>query len=344
MIFSKFFKKDHRHYLKLAAKQLAAERFADARADYEEALQRCPADAHQEREEIVAGIARAADALGELNLREAEHSLNAGDLAKAFDHYTLASELAVDHAIKARALAALDRLEDQDAAAAAAPSAKSSGHGGSCASCADAGSHRAPAEEGGYGDHLSDEERFELMVQPLPCGLASRYLALGPDFQRAYLLIHDGHDDQALFILQEMLLSGDNDIVIYEVALIMYRAQRLHECEEMFKCSLALNPENGASYLALVHLLAENERYAEASETLQRMLATGVLVDQAHLMLGDLYQITGEEALAVEAWSKSLEFPGVAKQAAQRLVPLLSGQGRQDEAKYLTKRYLQGCC
>ena len=343
MFFGKFFQKDHRHYLARAGKQLAAERYADARVDFQEALKRCPVDAEKDAAQIRLGLARAGNGLAELNLYEAERSVIAGDLAKAFDHFTLAGELAVDEAIRAKAFSGLGKLAEPTAGPPAAHPAQNGQGGSACASCKDSGSQRM-ADEEISGSHLSDEDRFFLMVQPLPGELAGRYAALGENFSRAYLLIHDGKDAEALPILQEMSISNENDIVIYEVALIMYRSRRVHECEALLNRSLVINAENSASYLALVHLLAEAQRFPEAITTVKRMMKRGILADQAQFMLGELHEAAGDEALALEAWSKSLELPSVARSAAERLVPLLIDQGRNEEANYLIKRYLKGCC
>jgi tetratricopeptide (TPR) repeat protein len=343
MFLSKFFKKDHSHYLTQAGKHLAAERYADARVDFQEALKRCPADAAQDCAQIRQGLDRAGNGLGELNLHEAERSYTAGELQKALDHFELAAELAVDETLRSRALAGIEKLQQESPAPQAAPSVQKSHGGSSCASCKDSGSH-GTAQEEPTDAHLSDEDRFFLMVQPLPGELAARYAGLGEKFRQAYLLIHDGDDAKALPILQQMLVSDENDIVIYEVALIMYRSQRLHECETLLQRSLAINASNSASYLALVHLQAESGRFPEAIANVERMMELGILSDQTQFMLGELYEAAGDEALAFDAWSKSLEFPAVARSAAERLVPLLAAQGRSEEANYLIKRYLKGCC
>jgi hypothetical protein len=57
-----------------------------------------------------------------------------------------------------------------------------------------------------------------------------------------------------------------------------------------------------------------------------------------------LHEAAGDPDGAFEAWTKALELPSVARSAAERLIPILSDQGRAEEAKYLAKRYLKGCC
>ena len=343
MFFGLFSKKDHRHYLTQAGKHLAAERYADARVDFEEALKRCPADAAEDEREIRQGLNQAGNRLGEMNLQEGERSANAGELAKARDHFILAGELAVDLNIKAMAGAGLAGLLQHDSAPASRPLPPKAHGGSSCGSCKDAGSHGQPDGEI-PAPEFSEEDRFFLMIQPLPGELSSRYAGLGDDFVKAYLLIHDGRDGEALPILQQILVSGDNDIVIYEVALIMYRSGRLHECEALLNRSLLINAANSMSYLALVHLMAEAGRFAEAIGTVHRMMQSGILADQAQFMLGELHEAAGDQAAAFEAWSKALDLPGTARSAAERLIPLLADQGRTEEAQYLAKRYLKGCC
>jgi tetratricopeptide (TPR) repeat protein len=345
MFFGKLFKKDHRHYLTQGTKCLAAERYADARVDFLEALNRCPAEATQDEQDIRKGLDQAGNRLGEMNLQEGEHSLNAGDLAKARDHFVLAGELAVDETIRAMAGAGLKKLQQPAQAPAARPAAPAhKAHGGSsCGSCKDTGSHSL-AEDDAEGANLSEDDRFFLMVQPLPGELSGRYATLGGRFKEAYLMIHDGNDANAFPILQEMLVSDENDIVIYEVALIMYRAGRVHECEALLNRSLLINPGNSMSYLALVHLTAEAQRYPEALSIVKRMMELGILADQAQFMLGELLEASGDQAGAFEAWTKALELPSMARSAAERLIPLLNDEGRTEEAKYLAKRYLKGCC
>jgi tetratricopeptide (TPR) repeat protein len=345
MLFKKFFKKkDCHHFLTQADKHLAAERYADARVDFLEAQSRCPAEDAEDLRRIADGLALAGNRLAELNLQEAAHAINAGELQKAYDNFTLARQLAHEPGLRTRAEAGLKKLEQPQTvlAAKAAPAQKAAHGGSSCGSCKDSGGHRIELDEQEAGMH--EEDRFFLLVQPLPGDLPGRYCALGEQFTRAYLLIHEGKDDRALPILQEMQLSSENDIVIYEVALIMYRQGRAHECEQLLNRSLKLNSTNAASYLALVHLKTETGRAAEAIELVTRMMELGVLADQAQFMLGELHEMTGNQAGALEAWSRALELPAVSKAAAERLVPLLAAQGREAEAKYLAKRYLKGCC
>ncbi|MBU5637589.1 tetratricopeptide repeat protein [Geomonas sp. Red69] len=351
MFFGLFGKKDFRHYQNQGAKRLAAERYADARVDLQEALKLCPADAPQEAAAIRQGLDQAGDRLGELNLQEGEHALRLGEVQKAYDHFCLAADLAADPGLKARAHAEAAKLEQPESQAAAAkPAAAPAGAGnykphggGSCTTCKGHGDHHHE-EPASMEMSMSEEDQFFLMIQPLPGDLPGRYAELGSQFAKAYLMIHEGNDRDAFPILQEMLLSRENDIVLYEVALIMFRAGQIHESEALLNRALVLNPQNATVYLALVQLFAGGGRYPQAIATVQKMLELDILPDQAQFMLGELHEATGDTERAMELWTKSLDYPGVAKAAAERLIPILNRQGRTDEVKYLSKKYLKGCC
>ncbi|HBA87862.1 MAG TPA: hypothetical protein DCZ75_07670, partial [Geobacter sp.] len=313
--FGLFGKKDHRHYQTQGAKHLCAERYADARIDFMEALRLCPAEAAPEQQEIQLGLDQACNRLGELNIMEGEHAFNAGELEKADDHFSLAAELAVDPEIKKMARGALLKLQQPASAKGAAPAKAAApahkAHGGSSCSSCSGHDHGGEELQESHGMDLSEEDRFHLMVQPLG-DLAPRYSDLGPKFMKAYLLLHDGNDAAAFPILQEMLLSGENDIVFYEVALIMYRAGRIHESEGLINKALSLNPTNSMCYMALVQLMAGSGRYPEAIAVVNRMLELGVMADQAQYMLGELHEASGDEDAAFEIWSRALEIPTVA--------------------------------
>jgi predicted TPR repeat methyltransferase len=96
--------------------------------------------------------------------------------------------------------------------------------------------------------------------------------------------------------------------------------------------------------MALIHLKVDARKVSEALELVRRMMALGIMVDQGQFMLGELLEVSGDKAGAMEAWSKALEYPSVAKSAAERLIPILGSQGRETEAKFLAKKYLKGCC
>lgn len=338
MFFKKLFSKDYRHYLEKGEKYFGEERYADARHAFQEALEKMGADeGGAAGAEIKGRISETGNRLALLNLAEAEHAAARGDFAKADEHLRLVLEFAEDPGIRGKAEQQISSLAPA-AAPVDAPQAKQ--HCGGCATDASA----AASDEDLSASHLSDRERYELLVQTLPASLAQRYAVLGENFVRAYLLVHDGNDRDGFTIYQELLKEGENDILLYEVALLLFRNGNPPECERLLRRALALNDMNPLCCLGLVQLLTDAGRFEEAIPLLNYMIERQLLTEQAVIFLGDVQQRQGNEGEAMSSYTKALEYPAAAKAAAERLVPLLQNQGRGEEALYLAKRYLKGCC
>lgn len=339
MFFKKLFAKDYRHYLEKGEKYLAEERYADARHAFEEALQRVEGDeSGAVAGEIRGKLAETGNRLALMNLAEAEHCAKRGDSAKAEEHLGLVLEFSTDPAIREKAGQLMGSLTPA-AAPAKAPQARHHCSGG----CGDHGAAVSGVEEQSP-DHLSAQERFELLVQPLPADLPKRYAGLGERFARAYLLVHDGDEQGGFDIYRELLKEGENDILLYEVATLLFRNGNAAECEQLLRRAIALNDGNPLCHLSLVQLLADAGRFEETIPLLNSMIDRQLLPEQAVIFLGDVQQRIGNEGEAMANYSRALDYPAAAKAAAERLVPLLQNQGRGDEALFLAKRYLRGCC
>jgi hypothetical protein len=77
-------------------------------------------------------------------------------------------------------------------------------------------------------------------------------------------------------------------------------------------------------------------------QVLERMISSALLPEQARMMQGDLYTQIQDDSNAVESYSKLLTSPPFAKQAAERIVPILESQVRTEEAEYLVKKFAKG--
>lgn len=340
MFLGKLFRKDYRSYLEQGEKCLAEERYADARLAFQEALQRLPKagdDVAAQQSIVRERLTLAGNKLGLLNLTEAEHALNRGDVARASDHLALVRELAEDVTIREKAEKLLQSREDES------PSADH-GHGAhGCAGCAPS-AEKTPTNLHANDSLLPAGDRFDILVQPLPGDLPRRYAELGEKFACAFLLHHDGNDEESLRIYEELLAREENDILLYETALIHYHRDNIPECERLLRRAIELTPSNPLCHLSLVQLFIDSERFDEALQTLTYMIAQKLLLEQSLLTAGDLLQHLGEDARAVEMFSQALVLPGAARAAAERLIPLLEQQGRSAEAQYLFKTYCKGCC
>lgn len=298
------------------------------------------------REEIAARKGEACDGLAAINLEEAERSLADGDAVKARDHLELAHEFAVAPEIVGRVELLARRLA---APTSATLSPDAPAQDLSCSSCA--GSSCTPSRSGAPAaappaatdEHLSPEERFELMTAALPEDLPRRYRALGGRFVQAYLLSHDGDDEAAATILASITIPASQDIVLYELALIRHRQGDAHGCEELLRQALRLNERNPLCCLALVDLFVGSERPEEAVALLDAMIALELLPAQALMIKGDIFEQLGLEEQALDSYAHLLETP-LRKDAATRIVPILEKRGRGEEARQVYTRYIKGCC
>lgn len=339
MFFSKLFRKDAASCLEKGEKLLAAGRFAEARLVLEDALERIDASAPEGatmaaviREKMVVTGNR----LAEMNLQEAEHCLRSGDIAKADEHLNLSLDLADDVTIRDKAQKLLASLETET------PHVHHHGKKGGCGGCGGSGSQHSEMIEPG-DDGLSDRDRFELLVRPLPGDLPERYAALGEEFAAGYLAAHGGDRETAARVFEQLLASDENDIFLYELAILSHQRGDGRRCEALLRRTLARNDANPLGNLSLVQLLTETGRFNEAVPLLESMVERGILPDQAGMFLGEIYRVRGESDRAIDQFSQLLSSP-LKREAAERLAGLLEASGRSQEAAMVAKQYLKGCC
>jgi predicted negative regulator of RcsB-dependent stress response len=334
------FNKDYRHYLEKGDRYLQEERYADARDAFAEAMQKM---AKSDAEDISMDsllrekFAETGNRLGELNLSEAEHALNNGDHKKAEDHLRIVSELAEDAALREKAGKLLAGLVSES------HRKKINDANHSCFSCKD-DSDQATHESHAVDEQPAAEDRFTLYIHTLPGDLAERYAGMGEKFAHGCLLNLDGDGEGALKVFAELSGEAENDILDYEIAIIYYQKGDLKNCERLLRRAIELNGLNPLCHLGIVQLLAEIDRVAEALPFLEQMINADLLPDQARLLLGDVYLLLEDDSRAVESYSQVLLSPKHAKEAAEKLIPLLEKQGRPVEAAYLAKKFMKGCC
>lgn len=338
-----FFKRDYRHHLEKGEKYLQQGRHMDAKFSFVQALEKIDTSGNGGKEDeslLRAKLAEINNTLAGMNLREAEYSINSGSYAKAEEHLQMVMELAEDVALREKAEKLSAQMSSQN------DFHNLNNNNNACAGCKTSHLQVTENVEEGFDvdSHLSPEEKFELLIGTLPAPLPGRYASLGKDFACCYLLIHDGEDDKALPILEQLLSSSEDDILYYELALIKFRQKDFTSCDKYLKRAVAINPENPLSYLALVQLRIEGGEYREAIPLLEHMITSDLLGNQARIILGDIHLLLGEEVEATAIFSKALSLPGISREAAERLHPLLVKTGRSEDAEYIKKQYLKKCC
>ncbi|MBI1922443.1 MAG: tetratricopeptide repeat protein [Geobacter sp.] len=334
-MFGSLFKKGPEQLVKKAESYLSQGRFAEARIAFLDALEKLGPDA-PEAASVRKGIADAGNSLALMNIDEAEHVLNVGGMDKAREHLELAIKLAEDVTIREKAEITLNSSFFQSEPA----QAKIVSH--ACSSCGPHGAETHVSSES-EAHELSLREQFELAVHTLPGDLPRRYLGMGEKFASGYLKSMDDDADGALSIYHELLQNGENDILLYECAVLHHRQGDNPKAEQMLLNALGLNPSNPLCRMTLVEFLAETGRYSEAASELEKMIEQDIQREQARLFLADIRQATGDITAAIDLYSQMLSTP-LGKAAAERLVPLLDQSGRTGEAKALAKHFLKGCC
>ena len=342
MFFSRFFKKDYAK-IKIKADSLyTSGHFAEARSRYLDALALINETSEKESEQsmLQERIADTGNRLAEMNIEEAEAAFRGGNDLKAIEHLQLALELAVDVSLRQKAENMLQpSIIINQKGEEKAPAHKAHG----CATCSPT-NHKTDDILSDIQDSLPPSEKFQLLINTLPGDLPQRYAQLGEKFASAYLLAHDDKFNEADRLFSELLKSGESDIVLYEKGTLYFRAGDLAGCELLFKHSLRLNNSNPLAHLGLAQLYADTRRFDEASEVLSDMMRADILPEQSLIMQGDIFTAQGLYEKAVAIFTPALENPVLKKTAAERLVHLLTAQGRETEAAYLAKTYLKGCC
>jgi tetratricopeptide (TPR) repeat protein len=342
MFFKKFFSKSFEQLLAKGNSFFNDEHYAEARRYFLDALEKIEDSAEYEgdRAHLQAMISSCGNSLAEMNICEAESALRSGNGAKATEYLELSLELADDVSIREKAEKIISSLTQFSSADnnEAEPAKKHA-----CSSCSTTHQH-SPETADTLPDHLHSHEQFQLLTNTLPGDLPHRYSSLGEEFADAYLLSHSGDSSKALNKFRQLLTTNDNDIILYETAILEYKEGRRDVCESLLRRAIGLNEDNPVCNLSLAQLLADTGRLAEAAALLKSMMDRMILYEQSLVMLADVYTAQGDQENAIKLLSSGILMPALKKASAERLVPILAAQGRNEEAAYIVKTYLKGCC
>jgi len=279
-----------------------------------------------------------------MNIIEAEAAIRGGESKKGSDHLSLALELADDVTIREKAETMLGLLHG-DGSEEKVSHKHGSSHGShGCASCTSSHGGSGSDFTPNLPEQMQDDEQFQLLVHTLPGNLPQRYGTLGEKFAEAYLLAHADELQSALNIYKELLSQGENDILLCEIALLEYRLGITGRCESLLKKAMTIDENNPLVHLSLAQYYIDTRQLSACVPLLVAMIEQDILHDQAMMMLGDVYAMMGNMDSAIEIYTRGLQLPALKKASAERLVQVLTSQNRTEEAAYLFKTYLKGCC
>lgn len=346
-LFSKLFSKTADDYLAKGGCLFEQERYYEARSVYEDGLQRHLNNKKGGCDDSTSTVFRtkivlANRALAELNISEAKHALTCGAYDKAVEHLELAKALTDDSQLREKAESLLasfvkkvsddQKINDTNRLA---PSA------GSCRSC----TSTAPeirADTHYDTPNLSPLDYFDLLIRQLPGEMYSRYATLGEKFAYMYLAASKDDHEKALELLEDWFEGPFRDIYSYEKGMILHRLGNARQAEECLLDSIGENSANPLPHLGLALLLIDSERFDEAADRLDAMIADEILPEHALILRGDVFQLGGDLDGAIRCYGMLLSTAYV-RQAAEKLHGVLMHCGRQQEAETVFKRYLKGC-
>lgn len=332
--FKKFFAKDAGHYLEKGENLLSQNRFADAREAFSQGLE-CKEGLDENVKSLLQEKnAKACNALAEMNIAEGESLLEI-EPDRAHDHFVLAQRLAEDVGIREKA----ERFLASSTPKAPEPPQHKAGH--SCSGCGQGHGEKAenPTEP---HDYLDNEEHYELLISALPGDLPARYRQLGKEFAEAYMIAFHGNVVEAIKVLEKLVAADENDIFLYELAVLYYRQGNVRKTEDLLRRAMKTTAINPSVVFTFAELMVETGRPAEAVPVLKEMMDQDVLPEQSALLLGDIHHVMGDTETSLEWYGQLLKTP-LAKEAAKRAVPILMSCQRVEEAAFITKTYLK-CC
>ncbi len=274
---------------------------------------------------------QACNRLGELNLREAEAFLRAGDLERARDHLSLAESQAVDSLL----LAEIRQIKDQPLAGenGVPPlSVAATDCGSGCGSGCGPSPEQAPvptAESSG----LDLDTRLELCLGGYPEGLAESYLGLSEEVKDAVLLAHGGEDEAAMKAFCRLPEALRDEHFYYERGVL---AARMGESEaalaDLRQC-LQLFPAHPFAGEVLFSLLLASGDHQQADDVLTRLAAAGYPDAFCCARRAFLETLRGNREVALANAEKAFQAGNREGELLLLLGRLLEGRGRLEEAE-----------
>lgn len=341
--FSRIFSRSADDFMARGDELLAAERYYEARSQFEDGLQFHLAKAGGTDSDPVAAvfsarIAQSNTALAALNISEAEFATGRGARAKAVEHLELALSLTSDAILRQKAERMLSAVATETVDNRPAVAESSHGHCQSCSSAEPVKQTRGLDD----GMDMSPHDYYHLLIRQLPEEVYERYAGMGDDFASMYLEASRDAHESALVLLERWNPGNDRDIYCYEKGMILHRLGRVVDAETWLREATGCNPANPLPRIGLALLLIDGHRLDEAADVLEIMMSDGILREQALMLRGDVCLMSGDYSGAIDRFCSLLDTP-YARPAAEKLHEVLLRSDRKQDAAVVYKKYLGGC-
>ena len=300
-LFSRLF--SSKNDLPALRKAVSQQRYADALLIVEELTSTELSE--EERSELDTLATQAGDSLAQINLDEGLYLLNDQQLERAREHLLLAQQQAVSEALQQQAAQALQQLKNERPISLDAAPVASSASCGSCSSCGPATSEEPPAlaDE----DHPDFDAQLELILTSYPEELAIRYQQKCPDFQKAFLLGHQGEEIEAMKAFGKLPASEQDDLFDFEVGCLMARlGERGKACDALYS-ALKRNPGLLLATETMVSILVSLKKYQTAIEFIHEMIEKKQDAGFCHAQLASVYHVMDDAENALKHGLLALE-------------------------------------
>ncbi|WP_321531365.1 hypothetical protein [uncultured Desulfuromonas sp.] len=320
-------------------KAVSQQRYADALLIVEE-LHHSELSA-DESAEIETLAAQAGNSLAKINLDEGLYLLKDQQIERAMEHLQLAQQQAVSDALQQQAAQALQQVNtEQPIPVAAAPANSCS----SCSSCDPTDVEAAPlADE----DHPDMDAQLELILTSYPEELASRYQQKCADFQKAFILGHEGEEIEAMKAFGKLPASEQDDLFDFEVGCIMARlGERGKACDALYS-ALKQNPNLLLATESMVSILVSLKKYQTAIDFIHEMMEKNQDAGFCQAQLASVYHVKNDADNALSHGLKALEAGHSDTRIVLMCAMLLEAKQQFDEAEALYRKIPAsggGCC
>jgi tetratricopeptide (TPR) repeat protein len=325
--------------LTLVRRAVEQGRWADAIADGEglDPTSLPPGD----RSELEELLTKAGDALAELNLIEGEACLDAGEKARAKEHYSLAAGHARSAELKRRAGEALDQLQTAEPLFIRPAAATACCTLGCSSSAVEAG---PDTDTTPFFEDLDPEGRMELIRAAYPTEWAERYCDLYDPLREAILLAHEGRDGEALACFDRVSPQDRDAVYWYEHGILLERMGDIAQARRDLEEVLSLHPGHVLAMEALVGVTLAGGEEEMAEKMLREMLDAGIAEPFSHGLLAGILTRRGDTEAALRHGLAAVEKGSREPTTLLLAGSLLEAEGRLTEAERLLTRLSTGGC
>jgi len=263
-------------------KAVSTQRYADALLIAEELYESELGSA--ETAEVENLVGQAGDKLARINLDEGIYLLKEQQWEGAAEHLQLAQQQGVSSELQQEIKDALHQLEATQSSSAEAIASSS------CSSCS-SGDSTVDAESASLPEQdMPDfDAQLDLILTSYPADLVPRYQNKSQEFKEAFVLGHQGEEEEALKRLGALPAAEQDDLFDFEAGCLIARlGEGPKACDALYS-ALQQNPTLELATEIMVSILIGMQEYQKAVNFIQEMMAKNQSPPFCHAQLATVY-------------------------------------------------------